>query len=415
MILFVFAMPAFAAGPCDPIVCVNGDVYRTCDESQKRILYAEDPCPKAVPPFTDLLSDDPYVQSITALRQEGILKGYPDGTFRSARPVSRVELLKVLLEVLGRYRPTQDRKASVYQVKDLGFSDAIAGEWYVPYLRRAVDQGWIEGYPDGTVRPADPVSFVEAAKLITLAYDLELERSSPWYKNAIEALSERFAIPPTVAYLESSLKRGEMAELLWRLREGLTDRPAKSSSVLLALHCEPLPQGQQVAGVDQKRVIDAWLLWLNGERARLALPPYATSVHLGRTAYRWSFTAATRGYITHLRDDPPGTDGILAWFAEQGVTFGNAYGSRYAENIAYGPMECHKEECTREMIGMIRAVFDAFMLERGTGNDAHYRSIVHPDFRQMGIGLAVDAEKRNYYLTVHYAADARSTDPPLCD
>jgi hypothetical protein len=77
-------------------------------------------------------------------------------------------------------------------------------------------------------------------------------------------------------------------------------------------------------------------------------------------------------------------------------------------------MECAKEECTREMIGMTRAVFDAFMAEKGTGNDAHYRSVMHPDFRQIGIGISLDPKKSNYYLTVHYAVDALSDEPPLC-
>jgi uncharacterized protein YkwD len=356
------------------------------------------------------------LESITGLRQEGILRGYPDGTFRSAKPVSRVELLKMLLEVLGRYKPVSDVQAAVYQTKGLPFSDILAKQWYVPYLRRAVDLGWIEGYPDGTVRPGDSVSFAEASKLISIAYNMDLDSTEPWYKGPILALGEHNAIPLTVSYLESPLKRGEMAEILWRLRENLTDRAAKSADMILLEHCEILPGGEQVVGVDMKRVEQAWLLWINQDRAKLGLTPYVLNQTLARSAYTWASLSARRGFITHVRSGASSYDydGILSWFAQQGVSFGNHEGSRYAENIAYGPMECAKEECTREMIGMTRAVFDAFMAEKGTGNDAHYRSVMHPDFRQIGIGISLDPKKSNYYLTVHYAVDALSDEPPLC-
>jgi hypothetical protein len=417
VLLGVFIPASVLAANCSPIVCLNGEVFPTCDEKRSAILYEGDPCPKSVPPFSDTLIDDPYTQAIDALRQDGILRGYPDGTFRSRQPVSRVELIKMLLEVFGRYRPVSDVSDPVYSAADIPFSDVGDRQWYVPYLRRATVLGWIEGYPDGTVRPGSPVSFVEAAKLIARAYDLELSPSDPWYVSSIEALAELSAIPQTVTYLERPFLRGEMAEALWRLGNGIDNRPSKDATQLLDAHCMTVPGGQEIPAVDMERVRNAWLLWVNGERAALALEPYAWNEHLHRTAVAWSVHSAEQHYITHLRSGdraPYDYQGILSWFSDLGVTFGNAYGSRYAENIAYGPMECTKSECTREMIGMLRAVFDAFMAEKGTGSDTHYRSVVHPDFRQIGIGLALDERKSNYYLTVHYAVDALSNDPPLC-
>lgn len=407
---------AFAAS-CDEIICESGDVYPSCDDNGKEILYVRNPCPESIEKFSDLSGDDPYAEAITGLQREGVLKGYPDGTFRSTNPVSRVELLKMLLQVLGGYRPTTDTANAIYALKGLTFTDVYAKEWYIPYLRRAVEQGWVKGYPDGTVKPGSPVVFAEAAKLIASAYNMDVGISEPWYRAYVDALGRQAAIPTSIEFLESPLKRGEMAEILWRLREKITDRPSKEPSFILARHCEQLPGGQQVAGVDMKTVSQAWLLWINGARSKLALQPYVLNEDLARTAHSWATLSANRGYITHTRPGATAVydyDGVLQWFAEQGVTFGNLTGSRYAENIAYGPMECHKAECTREMIAMTRAVFDAFMAEKGTNNDPHYRSVVHKDFRQMGIGIALDAEKRNYYMTVHYAVDAQSELPPLC-
>ncbi|MBR6823439.1 MAG: S-layer homology domain-containing protein [Firmicutes bacterium] len=46
------------------------------------------------------------------------------------------------------------------------FSDLEEGAWYVPYVNRLVDQGIINGFADGTVRPEAYMSFGEALKLV---------------------------------------------------------------------------------------------------------------------------------------------------------------------------------------------------------------------------------------------------------
>ena len=54
------------------------------------------------------------------------------------------------------------------------FSDVGSGSAYAPYVRIAVQQGWISGYTDGSFRPDNAVTLEEActAVLKLLGYDV---------------------------------------------------------------------------------------------------------------------------------------------------------------------------------------------------------------------------------------------------
>lgn len=46
--------------------------------------------------FQDVSPIDPYAQAVQALAQMGVIRGYPDGTFRGQQPVTRYELTVVV-------------------------------------------------------------------------------------------------------------------------------------------------------------------------------------------------------------------------------------------------------------------------------------------------------------------------------
>ncbi len=47
-----------------------------------------------------------------------------------------------------------------------GFPDVKNDQWYSKYVRKAYKEGWIEGYPDGTFKPEQSINKVEALKII---------------------------------------------------------------------------------------------------------------------------------------------------------------------------------------------------------------------------------------------------------
>ena len=106
--------------------------------------------------FSDVPDDHPNRKAIIVLALSGIITGNPDGTFRPDAPINRAELTKVV--VGSKVTP----KATYYKNC---FPD-VEEEWFAPYVCYALEQQWVGGYPDGTFRPANPVSNVEAIKII---------------------------------------------------------------------------------------------------------------------------------------------------------------------------------------------------------------------------------------------------------
>jgi hypothetical protein len=168
--------------------------------------------------FSDVSTSYPYYDAITELKKQGIVSGYPDGTFRPERAVSRAEIVKILVEATLPFQ--RDRGEFTYVTTDtkLPFKDLDERAWYNEPLRLAVRVGLIEGYRDGTFRPAQFVTVAEASKLLIQSLELESPDSGPiWYERYINALGVRRALPLSLKGIDQPITRGELAEILWRV------------------------------------------------------------------------------------------------------------------------------------------------------------------------------------------------------
>ncbi len=105
-----------------------------------------------------------YFTAIDFLKDNGVIHGYPNGEFKPDQCVNRVEFLKML------YLAANEDVSANPDVENI-FSDASTDEWYWPFLAHGVDEGDVEGYEDGTFRPAECVNRVEAIKLAVLAFN----------------------------------------------------------------------------------------------------------------------------------------------------------------------------------------------------------------------------------------------------
>ncbi len=173
--------------------------------------------PSGFAAFSDISGNTQYQAAIKDLQAKGVIEGYADGSFKPKSGINRAEFLKILLESRG---------VVVSNGKNC-FPD-VTDQWFAKYVCAAKEEGIVAGYPDGTFRPGQAINFVEATKMLSLAYKQQIsQNSSQWYEPYALALESSKAIPPTVATLDAPLKRGEMAEMMWRLSEGKTDQPTK--------------------------------------------------------------------------------------------------------------------------------------------------------------------------------------------
>lgn len=113
--------------------------------------------------FSDVPTAHQNAIAIKYLKANGIIGGYPDGTFKPENPVNRGELMKILVE--GKIgKPDENLYKNC-------FPD-VTTQWFAPYVCYAKSEGWVEGYPDGNFKPEQTVNKVEALKMLINSQDI---------------------------------------------------------------------------------------------------------------------------------------------------------------------------------------------------------------------------------------------------
>ncbi|MFH1284315.1 MAG: S-layer homology domain-containing protein [Candidatus Peregrinibacteria bacterium] len=111
----------------------------------------------ALAEFTDVFRLHKNYDAILYLQENGIIDGYPDGTFRPENKVNRAEFLKIIIEGSNIETGTTGPAP---------FMDVLQTQWYAPYVNKAYDEGWIVGYSNGNFMPEQTINKVEALKIL---------------------------------------------------------------------------------------------------------------------------------------------------------------------------------------------------------------------------------------------------------
>lgn len=154
-------------------------------------------------------------------------------------------------------------------------------------------------------------------------------------------------------------------------------------------------------------VEDTWLQRNNDLRKNLNLLPYEIDARLSATAQEWSNLSADRDTIDHKR---LATDGYYNYrwienrFLDRWIAFKNINRATFSESLGYGYFSCKKDDCTADLVNAVKSTWKFYMGEQ-IKKGPHYKALVHPYFKTMGLGVTVDAAAKRYYLTVHYASE----------
>ena len=129
--------------------------------------------------FTDVSNDAWYCSAVSTLSAMGIISGYPDATFRPNASITRAEFAAIAtrFDVNGDKTPAS-------------FND-IANHWAKDEIAVAANNGWVNGYEDGSFRPQNKITRAETMSLVNrvlnrkpeTAEDL-LENMTKWTDNA---------------------------------------------------------------------------------------------------------------------------------------------------------------------------------------------------------------------------------------
>lgn len=149
-------------------------------------------------PFIDVPKTAWYADYVNELRDQGIVN--EADYFRPADSLTRAELVKMVIEVLG-VRPDAPQKLTTV------FKDVPLGLWFSEDVRVAVSLAIVSGYTDakngnitGFFGPGDKITRAEAAKILVRAFNLSTQsevtptysdvKEGDWFENYVMVVSQ---------------------------------------------------------------------------------------------------------------------------------------------------------------------------------------------------------------------------------
>ncbi len=109
---------------------------------------------KGTSKFKDVPKDSWYASAVALMEEKGIMKGFEDGTFKPLNQLTR-----------GEFAAIASRFTDMQKLSTSGFKDADA-HWSKEYVANAVHYGFINGYDDGTFKPAGSLTRSEAVTIV---------------------------------------------------------------------------------------------------------------------------------------------------------------------------------------------------------------------------------------------------------
>lgn len=103
--------------------------------------------------FSDVKGDRWSVTAISYMSDLGILKGYPDGTFKPEAPITRAEFAAMAAGF------------AKLNVGEKTFTDLAPTHWAYNVVKKAAGAGWIEGYPDSSFKPDKSITRAEVVNI----------------------------------------------------------------------------------------------------------------------------------------------------------------------------------------------------------------------------------------------------------
>lgn len=153
-----------------------------------------------------------YKDSIKSLYSAGLVKGYNETTYGPDMPITRAEMLKIILWSAGTSIDTSKRERC--------FPDVNPTLWYSPYICTANQLGIAKGFDSWNFWPNDTVTNLEALAFGFRAFGIQIpDTGTNWY-DSYQKVADTNNILATHGYLLSTkISRGKAAELIERIKE----------------------------------------------------------------------------------------------------------------------------------------------------------------------------------------------------
>ncbi len=162
--------------------------------------------------FSDVYRSDENFDAIYFLYNTEIINGYENEIkktqeYKPDKEINRAEFLKLIMESSGEAN---------HENYESCFSDIKPDEWYETYVCQAKEEGFINGYPDGTFKPEETINEAEALKMIgeVMNWPIEKNENEGWYMPYLNFAEDKKII--TDDEISKFMNRGEIAEIIFK-------------------------------------------------------------------------------------------------------------------------------------------------------------------------------------------------------
>ena len=205
--------------------------------------------------------------TIEAWQNEGRIGGYEDGTFRPDQSITRAEFVRLLNSAVS----TQGSAA-------ISFSDVSPSDWYYNDVAKAVGNNIASGFEDGTFKPNETVTRMQAAVFISNALMLTSNEAGAngftdaaqlpaWAKGAVGAV--------VAGGYMSGYPDGSFGGSRGMTRAEAVSTLDRVFRVEIQHKCQAIQQSQPHQTHQQKRVQVMKATWYGKAVVKAALPPPA--------------------------------------------------------------------------------------------------------------------------------------------
>lgn len=148
----------------------------------------------AVPVTQAAVSVQPLTleQAVTLLQQRGVVQPGAMPTLRLGDPVTRAEMVKVVVAAMGQ------SEAAAALAGSATFPDT-RDHWASGYIAMAYITGLVRGRSDGRFHPDAPMTGPEALTLLLRMLGREGEAQGPWPAGVVEAATRLGIVPPDLS------------------------------------------------------------------------------------------------------------------------------------------------------------------------------------------------------------------------
>lgn len=162
--------------------------------------------------FSDIHDTDYFASAASLLKEFGVLDGYPDGTFKPQNSITRAEMAAIVCRLIAK-----DEEASLL-AGETEFLDVSNDHWATGYINFSSSTGIINGDGDGKFRPADPVKYEEAIKMVVCALgygeDIEIDPED-WAAGYIKLAEEKGITKNLTGQKGIAATRGDIAVMAY--------------------------------------------------------------------------------------------------------------------------------------------------------------------------------------------------------